>query len=527
MVLAVESERTRLEGKSMRKHSTSERIYSTQRITCSIGLGLALYLTCTVCLADKNGRSKERASEEATHVDKLRAAEKKLGTDGQLGWTFHRIVENPHGFGFRFPGYLIGIEKSEKEMITHGDPDRRLNYKQFEDWRKRVRSGDVTLRVSVKQICRQEDKLKQRLNDPKISFVSHIVAFEMDPKDKKDYASSQKDEPRPLSRIKSRFLHNAYDYDNKTGRLKTPPKEAYEASWDALDDLKREIIESIQKAADHKSPVTHIIVLCRGWNTPQEKAIWNYNSLGGHLLDAASENNDYFNPIFIGITWPSTWVSAAAVFDYFNKANDADEIGYTWINYLTHEVLGNLVHSDKDIPVVLIGHSFGARILTRAAHSAELLNNYDASKRKPKLVVALQGGFSMNRFLSERKRGQEGAPYDPPGKGAGKTVLTWSRHDKANPVANFVTSANHVGGKPGWKRACKHKDRFEFVTWRSSDKPDLRKTTYDSEKIVMIDASHFVRSPTYKAAGRAHNDIFSKEIGVLLWSLIKRFASNG
>ncbi len=47
----------------------------------------------------------------------LRSIEKQLGLDGEHNWQFHRVLENKERHGFRFPGYLIGIEKASQELL--------------------------------------------------------------------------------------------------------------------------------------------------------------------------------------------------------------------------------------------------------------------------------------------------------------------------------------------------------------------------------------------------------------------------
>lgn len=42
--------------------------------------------------------------------------EKLLGTDGGTSLRQHRVVHDPHGLGFRFPGMLVAIEKAQKKI---------------------------------------------------------------------------------------------------------------------------------------------------------------------------------------------------------------------------------------------------------------------------------------------------------------------------------------------------------------------------------------------------------------------------
>ena len=136
-------------------------------------------------------------------------------------------------------------------------------------------------------------------------------------------------------------------------------------------------------------------------------------------------------------------------------------------------------------------------------------------------MVALQGAFSANRFLAERTRGQEGAPYSSYREVAARFALTWSRKDKANPVANLVSNANQVGGRPGYERARSHQDHFELLRAKPTGssvelEPEAAQGSSASKgRIAMIDATAFVGS---------HGDIYRPEMGRLLWKLIQDHA---
>jgi len=118
---------------------------------------------------------------------------------------------------------------------------------------------------------------------------------------------------------------------------------------------------------------THVLVLVMGWNTAQDEAIRNFNDMVGNLVEAAKEGpgspQTAFRPLLIGISWPSYWYhSLINGFSYLNKANDADELGISWINLLVNRELPRAMEkAHVKVPVVMIGHSFGARVVTRVA----------------------------------------------------------------------------------------------------------------------------------------------------------------
>ena len=192
---------------------------------------------------------------------------------------------------------------------------------------------------------------------------------------------------------------------------------------------------------------------------------------------------------------------------------------------MIHEVLLPL-KKETGLPVTVLGHSFGARIMSRALFSGRGLGDEHPPNLgelpEVDLFVALQGAFSANRFLPERKVGKEGAPYRDHQERDTLIVLTWSEHDKGNPVADRITGANHVGGAPGHKRASddRYKHRFQPATWnkRGELPPDLE---LKEGKILYIDATNVVRFSTYRKGGHAHNDIYRKQVGRGLWQLME------
>jgi hypothetical protein len=79
----------------------------------------------------------------------------------------------------------------------------------------------------------------------------------------------------------------------------------------------------------------------------------------------------------------------------------------------------NIVKMFKKYSFILIGHSFGARVITRAIFSNGLINPPKVNKESPEthqknmydidLVFGLQGAFSINRFIPGE--GEERSPY--------------------------------------------------------------------------------------------------------------------
>jgi pimeloyl-ACP methyl ester carboxylesterase len=338
-----------------------------------------------------------------------------------------------------------------------------------------------------------------------------------------------------LPHIEEDIFFNAYD-------PAVPVDQVYSAGLDAfrgaLHDRLRDRLEL--------DAVSHILVYCMGWNTDQQESLRNFNSLLLQLqrsFDRLGGGGAAFRPLVVGISWPSEWrwpvvEGLGKLLSYPVKSDDADEVGVTWANLLINDILVSLkrerAKQGHRVPLVLVGHSFGARVVTRAAVSAPLLG-LPPSVDGIDMVVGLQGAFSINRFMPGD--GLEGAPYADFTRHAAKFVLTWSSEDTANPVAAFVTGAKHAGGAPGHQRARERDavDRFEHYEAQSYTPgpgtfkaplptgPGSRawsESLRDGAVVTYIDASRIVRFEAYGKGGKAHSDIYTAQVADLLRSAL-------
>lgn len=437
----------------------------------------------------------------------LRRAEQVLGTASHLDWGFHRVVEDPHGLGFKFPGFLVGVEKASRNRLGVVDTGR---------------TAPVPISYAPPGSNAEERRVLRRvLNDPERTFVSHMVAYDI--------------RGGAVPYIQPTFVHNAYarsaaaisyhgwESYGRAGEYPfyNPAASPYADSWTALDKLGAAVRERLQAARSGGSPVSHVIVASMGWNTTELEAIRNYNSIFGNLLaqDAASARSALAAPIVVGLSWPSRWDVPGV--SYPNKADDADEVGFLWVNYLINHVLMPLKR-EFGFRTVVVGHSFGARLTTRGVFSGPVLGVL-APQEKVDLVVGLQGAFSANRFIPERAVGLEGAPYARYRDWANQVVLTWSPFDRANPAADIATGANNVGGTPGYRRTLQYPAHFQQVSWREAG--DWLPVPRERDgRILMVDASDLVRFGTYEKGGSAHSDIYHAAMGRFLLDLIRAYA---
>ena len=188
------------------------------------------------------------------------------------------------------------------------------------------------------------------------------------------------------------------------------------------------------------------------------------------------------------------------------------------MNWIINDQLPRLIDKTKaDAPkLVLIGHSLGARILSRAVFATDhLLENKESDAVD--LLIGLQPAFSATRFVTGK--GLEGSPYAEFRKKKTRLVFTTSVNDDANPVANYITGAKHLGGRKGLAYARKHAVNttagapYDIQTW--SDQSLEEVPSYD-KGVVLIDASSIVEDNENQKLS-AHNDILDDEMAELIW----------
>ncbi len=318
----------------------------------------------------------------------------------------------------------------------------------------------------------------------------------------------------------------SYDpYNNCETEVHCPELD-YEKGYDQLDLFKTRL-ESDLSAGDY----THVIYMSMGWHNDQYEAVYRYNRIVEELVKK-TEDPGLFKPYVVGITWPSAWASnmndwiiekAGHLFSYGNKTNDADEIGFTVSNYLLRNVILNAVsavnnRTDQKIKTVGIGHSLGARIISRSVFSRAFLKNDESNGTQLDMLIGLQGAFSVNRFLDGE--GKEDWPYADMSGISTKIVLTASYNDKGNPIAKFITGAAHVGGKFGLDKAkdAKFKCVFETAVWPEEAarlETSLSGGDCNPNEPVIVDASSIIEGKN------AHNDILDSKMAELIWFCIK------
>ena len=457
-----------------------------------------------------------------TEVD-IRA--ESLGTSSKSLSTYHVVAgyedkdRSEHKVKLEYEGALIAIEKALRENICAP--------KGFDTARFRYPDSSNKARLA---------NMKRITDDPKTMFISHIVTYD------KGTSSSVS--------AKIPFLHNVYRPGATPCETEKDPSSPYKQGWDALNKLEGELSYKLANASD---PFTHILIMAMGWNNDQAESINRYNKIVKHLKIAAEIRNQNFKPLVIGLSWPSVWGTSTIpiwkqllhIFSYGNKADDADEVGFTYGNYIVNKIARDL-KKQTNTKVVLIGHSMGARLLTRSIFSSHLLKDDEAKLAQNNYidyVFGLEGAFSINRFVEGSKllfpatlfRSGEGYPYSDYDQLNSKLIMTWSKHDKANPFSTALNGSAHIGGKVGFKRSrMPEKNKpFTHLQWAPDQAWSLMKHEEEEykqvkcgnfasqKKVFMTDLTEFIDN---------HNDICDFHLGQFMWEAMKCFSvgeSNG
>lgn len=432
-------------------------------------------------------------------------------------------------------GYIIGIEKRERSALN-GIPEQYYP----DRFSGKPELTEINKKSQNEESLREKEKyFKKYTKYDTAMLVTHVARY------------FDKPNNIPFNTFrKPSFLYNAYDKYKKDALN-------YEEGYAALTKLKMELLDTLKKRIDEnpgKRPYSHIIVFSMGWNNNQQESLYRYNRILDNVKKVKQEEspNDYFEPLVIGFTWPSVWFgienswlkkNTSFIFSYFTKQDDADEIGCTIANWIIHNVVlaakeelkdyGNKQGAKDYSPrVIVIGHSMGARLLSRAIFSREYIKpelRECSPASQVDLFVGLQGAFSIKRFV--KGAGWEGSPYAEYAEYSTVFSFTTSRHDNANPTARFISGARHVGGKYGLAYASKEENKgvFQVIKWTDSVEADSGKLSSRSErKVLMVDASSIVdgydADTGVNKPDDAHNDILDEDMGRLIWLLIKGFA---
>ena len=176
------------------------------------------------------------------------------------------IVTSPAQARLKFPAFVIGIEKANREKIGC-PPDRGLD------------------------------------TSPRLESYANRSAGPSTKRHSRRIASSSPTSPSSCPRP-SRMDSRRYCAMMRTARRIAVPREVFESGRQATLALRDRIKAIAAARAKAGRPVSHLVVFATGWHTPQAKTLANMDELFASI-SAAGAGDESFSPVFFGISWPS------------------------------------------------------------------------------------------------------------------------------------------------------------------------------------------------------------------------------
>jgi len=376
------------------------------------------------------------------------------------------------------PIFLVGIEKPRRSGPAH--VDRHCQGRDFD-----VASLDPSIRDSVCDVMKQGRPM----------LLTHVVAI---------------DGVRHGHYGDARFLYNAYDEPIAPIQRKAKGDEAlYESGLRALATLATQL-----KAVMKDGHITDVLVLSTGWNTPQRETLYNTMDWMASIQHARDPSETKpFRPLYVTISWQSSWelklwklthASAAT------KGNDADELGLTWVNRLIQDAVIPAA-SRHQIPVTLVGHSYGTRVVGTALYLPDIIRRPAPASYPPMAFVGLQPAFPINRYGEEKGKERWFANRDP----HALVLLSSSANDTATsslPIGVMVGgggSPDRVLNDPKGNLKVFGCEVLEADAQGRISEPS--RLTLERPHLVKSDA--FINCEMPGTGGGAHSDVFDRGAG--------------
>jgi hypothetical protein len=398
---------------------------------------------------------------------------KKFGTNAPHKSLFHSLAVQQE-MKQQFDGVLLCYEKISCDNISSehfsGDSVRKLY------------AIDPESLYKERGMLRQAKQTLQILNAKSFITLTHSFSF----------FDGQKE-----------TLYNIYD-------------KQFPASYNLYDSSKISLdrVELLLKSRLQTGKYTHIVLMSTGWNNEQEKSIFHYNNWLTSIK-AAVDSNEQFRPLYVALTWPSFRASRFQKnytgVDYFQSQNNSDEIGMTHMNYLIWQVLEPLAEFYKK-PLIVLGHSFGARMLSRASYAAEYTSLVKKGKdriQKIDCFIAFQGAYRLARHTGGSKNAGDQSIYTGPGPSP------WSRFISTTSTNDVPIKAGKIfGGFMGGPVARDvQEDKFDTDTVNAKGIPSRTTClTFDLQKLLILNASEIIND---------HQDVHNLRCGKLIWHYIR------
>ena len=418
-------------------------------------------------------------------------AEYSLNTYRYYHVLDHISAYYPSGIALNFPGYIVAFEESPIHLVSN-------------------RRDDLLLDESAGSAGYAVSRLLNALKFD-VQYISQVTRYEGRP-----YGEGN------CSLYSLYFDHGEALVDScSDDPRKGEPGEhdfgnAFVGSWDALDILGQRLERDLASGK-----YSHLLVAIMGLDTAQEEAIRNYTSIVSSIRKSGGEE---FNPLFIGVTWPSFY--ANRWFDplwealaYPPIADRADTLGLTWLGILLNDVVMPL--GDR-IEINVIAHSFGARAASMALCLGPLIRRASTPPPSGNAVgeienfIGLAAAFSLRRFRRHGNPFYEDIYYEEYCPSIKRFVFTASANDSAFTPVFWSES---VGDYSHMREYCRSLQPVSFSC--SAAMPDgvINGMRRDA-KVNYIDTSRLMKYTMPGTEGGGHSDIYRPEVGRLLWTLI-------
>ncbi|MBI4989379.1 MAG: hypothetical protein HZC23_11215 [Rhodocyclales bacterium] len=425
-------------------------------------------------------------------------------------FLYHSAVVEPDAYVTRHPLFIVGFEKPrdnysgevgrpycKKDELACNAP--RFYSKEFIVGNASSENKDAVERT-------RDDIDKNLFRDPRPLVLTHIL----------NLSRAETPESSKISR-KGCFVFNLYGHAEETTwcvshhKANVDKADWKKEGWKGLDRLGDEI-----DALVREENATHIILMATGWNTRQYESYRDFLAWM-KVISEDFKSSPPFRPVFIGISWESEWPwwQRLPFVSEFTKGNDADEIGYSWGNYLLNDVIKPIAFK-KNTQLVAIGHSFGTRIVFSAHYVREILLRNKPVSEHPMTLIGLQPAFPIARFVSfEGKEHQ----YMSANKGNARVVATSSKYDTANGIMCIGT--RYVGAGCGLKALREREKYQQFVEVLKPNCADKKECLPDLKKVSVYDASDFVNCQLKCTSSGAHSDVYDDSMGHFLGEIIR------
>ena len=421
----------------------------------------------------------------------------KTNKDG----LFHSAVLNPEKIVTDFPFYFIGIEKPAK-----GDQVSPYCNENEEDCKGVIFAPMNFIGGSNDDhngiVDTQNDIQKNIFKDSRSLVVTHILKVK-----------NQNQEPTVNC-----FIYNVYGDKSYRNWCKLHQVTDYKKfdwkrdGWKGLDQLG----VNISDEAKDINP-THIILMATGWNTRQYESYLDFKAWMDNLKKNYQDKNEEFRPIFIGTSWQSEWPfwERLPFLSQFTKGNDADEIGFTWQNYLLNDVVKPIA-KETNAKVIVIGHSFGARIALGSQYTKSIIVRKTPQTDSPVTIIGMQAAFPINRFISAKGKEHH---YIKVNKGNSVIAITSSQYDTATGLMCIGTA--YVGAGCGIKKVQEETIYKDAITVEKVREDGSVLNLPNQEKVTLYDASKVVGCELEGTSSGAHSDVYDPEMANLISNIMR------